>query len=164
MPPLSPLDVLCGSSHLTPCMLRTHSCPPHPPIAPLPCRQHCPVLLQPLWYLTVRVLHTSPAACPAAASSPRNVGEASFLYEAFRACLVPPPFALVSPQLSSFLSSLPCSSFLLFDVCPLLCSRVRAAYQVEMAAPAPQLGAIISLCFPPEPLLWSGSEQTPAVG
>lgn len=65
----------------------------------------------------------TPYTCLAAASSPRNVGEASFLHEVFRACLVPPLFALVSPKLS-FLSSQPCSSFLPFDVPPLLCSRV----------------------------------------
>lgn len=149
-PPVT-LDVLCGSCHLTPCMLCTHSCPlPHsqPPCpAGSTALSSCSPCVPP-----VPVLCTSPAACPAAASLPRNVGEVSFLHEAFRACLGgPPSFALVSAQLFSFLSSLPSSSFLPFDVWPLLCPRVQTAHQVEMTAPTPQLGAIIRLCFSPNP-------------
>lgn len=121
--------------------------------------------------------HTSPpkpvplrpplCSCPAAASSPRNVGEASFLRKALGAFLLLPP-CLVSPGFS-FLSSHPCSSFLPFDVPPLLCSRAGAACQVEVSAPHPTISCDRRFSFSLTPCsMWPGSQhhhgqQSPAV-
>lgn len=68
-----------------------------------------------------------------------------------RAWCPPPRFALVSPQLSSFLSSHPCSSFLPFDVPPLLCSRVRTAYRVEVTSPHPTIRCNYKVTLFPNP-------------
>lgn len=112
-------------------------------------------------------LHPPLCSCPAAASSPRNVGEASFLRKALGACLLLPP-CLVSPGFS-FLSSHPCSSFLPFDVPPLLCSRAGAACQVEVSAPHPTISCDRRFSFSLTPCsVWPGSQhhrgqQSPAV-
>lgn len=99
-PPVTPG---CAVWHTPPHpgMLCTNSCPLPPLTAPLPRRQRCPVLLQPLWYLTVRV--HKPCSLPCSRLITQKCGEVSFLHEAFRSVSGASP----PPLLPSFLHSLP---------------------------------------------------------
>lgn len=130
--------------------------PPHPvnalhPLLPTPCTHSPPCPAGSAAPSSCSPCGTSPSLSCAQALQLPHYPE---MWGRFHSCMkhservwCPPFFALVSPQLFSFLSSLPCSSFLPFDVWPLLCSRLQTAYQVEMTAPTSQLGAIRRFCF-----------------
>lgn len=154
-PPLPTPDVLCSLCHLTPCTVCTHVCLPvsarcsYTLSSPVPSSQAvllCPPALQPF---TFHTLCTHPVRLPCSCLTTQKGGGGLILAWSIQGASGALPW--FPPQLPSFLPSHPCSSFLPFDVPPLLCSRVRTAHQMEMTSPHPAIRCNYKLMLFPNP-------------